>query len=198
MKHVKEPLPDVQRLRPEISAALAAVVERATAKETAQPLRHRRRDGHDLEEVLGIEAARAGEATGEATTILRSLPGDTGDFAPERLRHPRRTLAIGVSRSRCVAGGSPSCTRTEKGAGGTVTRRPRAQRGAAGTERRRRLRPARATARSTRRPRGTPSTASGRPTGRPRPTRAASPAAKTGVGLYVDAGPPSPPAGSTS
>src|SRR5919109_1868174 len=34
MKHVNEPLPDVQRRRPEISAALAAVVERATAKET--------------------------------------------------------------------------------------------------------------------------------------------------------------------
>ena len=47
---------------------------------------------HDLEQVLAIEAARTGEATGEATTILRSLPGDTGDFAPERLRHPRRAL----------------------------------------------------------------------------------------------------------
>src|ERR671921_525696 len=34
MKHVKEPLPDVQRRRPEVSAALAAVVERATAKDT--------------------------------------------------------------------------------------------------------------------------------------------------------------------
>src|SRR5919205_508560 len=34
MRHVREPLPDVQRLRPEISAALAAVIERATAKET--------------------------------------------------------------------------------------------------------------------------------------------------------------------
>ena len=34
MKHVREPLPDVQRRRPEISSALAAVVERATAKET--------------------------------------------------------------------------------------------------------------------------------------------------------------------
>ena len=33
MKHVREGLPDVQRRRPEVSAALAAVVERATAKE---------------------------------------------------------------------------------------------------------------------------------------------------------------------
>src|ERR671920_1028925 len=33
MKHVREPLPDVQALRPEISATLAAVGGRATAKE---------------------------------------------------------------------------------------------------------------------------------------------------------------------
>src|ERR687898_1718595 len=36
MKHVRDPLPDVQRLRPEISAALAAVVEGSTAEETAR------------------------------------------------------------------------------------------------------------------------------------------------------------------
>src|SRR6185437_11503087 len=33
MKHVREGLPDVQKRRPEVSAALAGVVERATAKE---------------------------------------------------------------------------------------------------------------------------------------------------------------------
>src|SRR4051794_17418722 len=33
MKHVRDPLPDVQRARPEVSAALAAVIDRATAKE---------------------------------------------------------------------------------------------------------------------------------------------------------------------
>src|SRR5947209_5706628 len=32
MKHVRDPLPDVRASRPEVSAALAAVVERATAK----------------------------------------------------------------------------------------------------------------------------------------------------------------------
>ena len=77
---------------------------------------------HDLEEVLGIEAARSGEATGEATTILRSLPGDTADFAPERLRRPRRTLVLGVAAIALVAGAIAfGVTRTEKGAGGSVT-----------------------------------------------------------------------------
>jgi eukaryotic-like serine/threonine-protein kinase len=122
MKHVREPLPDVQRLRPEISAALAAVVERATAKETVNRYPTVEQMVHDLEEVLGIEAARSGEAGAEATTILRSLPGDTADFAPERMRHPTRTLAIGiVALSMVAAGIGYLATRTEKGTGGTVT-----------------------------------------------------------------------------
>jgi len=121
MKHVREPLPDVQRVRPEISAALAAVVERATAKETRNRYATVEEMVHDLEQVLGIEAARTGETTGEATTILRSL-GDTADFAPERIRHPRRALVASIAALALVAGGIGFvATRTEKGAGGSVT-----------------------------------------------------------------------------
>src|SRR5918912_3003473 len=85
MKHVRDPLPDVQRRRPEVSAALASIVERATAKETRNRYRTVDEMVHDLEQVLAIEAARAGETSGEATAVLRSLPGDTADFAPRRL-----------------------------------------------------------------------------------------------------------------
>jgi tRNA A-37 threonylcarbamoyl transferase component Bud32 len=88
MKHVRDPLPDVQALRPEISAALAAVVERATAKER----RNRYADAadmvEDLEQALEIEVARAGTVNGEATTVLRALPGSE-HIAPRRLRRPR-------------------------------------------------------------------------------------------------------------
>ena len=42
MKHVNEQMPDVQERRPEISSALAAVIERATAKEPEEAL-----PGHD-------------------------------------------------------------------------------------------------------------------------------------------------------
>src|ERR687894_238712 len=94
MKPVREPLPDVQRRRPEISAALAAVVERATAKETEHRYATVDEMVHDLEEVLAIEAARTGQATGEATTVLRTLSGDTADFAPSRLRRPKRALGV--------------------------------------------------------------------------------------------------------
>jgi eukaryotic-like serine/threonine-protein kinase len=119
MQHVKEPLPDVQRRRPEISAALAAVIERATAKET----RHRYATvdamEHDLEEVLAIEAARAGEMSGEATSVLRSLPGDTADFAPRRMRRGRRRALIASTLVLALVAGAIAwlATRTEPGPG---------------------------------------------------------------------------------
>ncbi len=80
----------------------------------------------DLEEVLAIEAARTGEATGEATTVLRSLSGDTADFAPARLRHPKRVLAMTLLLL-ALAGGAIAyfASRTEKGPGvGPVVAEP--------------------------------------------------------------------------
>jgi serine/threonine-protein kinase len=74
MKHVNEELPDVQGQRPELSAAAAMVVERATAKD---PDRRYQRVGElidDLSTALEVEAARAGGATGEATSILDAVP----------------------------------------------------------------------------------------------------------------------------
>src|SRR3954466_2617176 len=122
MKHVREPLPDVQRRRPEVSAALAAVVDRAPAKETQRRYATVPDMLHDLEEVLGIEAARAGETSGEATTVLRTLPGDTADYAPGRLRHPRRALFASMIALGLVAGLIAFfATRTEKGPGGAAT-----------------------------------------------------------------------------
>jgi eukaryotic-like serine/threonine-protein kinase len=122
MKHVRDPLPDVQRRRPEISATLAAAVERATAKETQNRYATVRDMVHDLEEVLAIEAARTGQATGEATTVLRSLSGDTADFAPQRLRQPRRAFFLSIALLALAAGTIAFfATRTEKGPGRTAT-----------------------------------------------------------------------------
>jgi eukaryotic-like serine/threonine-protein kinase len=124
MKHVKDQLPDVQRRRPEISAALAAVVERATAKEVQHRYATVDEMVRDLEEVLAIEAARTGQATGEATSVLRTLSGDTADFAPGRLRHPRRAFFASVAALSIVAGTIAFlATRTEEGPGRTATPR---------------------------------------------------------------------------
>jgi serine/threonine-protein kinase len=82
MKHVSEGLPDVQRRRPEVSAALAGVLERATAKELDNRYRSMAEFVADLEEVLTYETARAGESTGEATAILSALPANVARQRP--------------------------------------------------------------------------------------------------------------------
>ena len=74
MKHVNEELPDVQRRRPEVSAALALVVERATAKRPDDRYQDIGEMIDDLSTALEVEAARAGSTSGEATSVLDALP----------------------------------------------------------------------------------------------------------------------------
>src|SRR5215210_863711 len=94
MKHVREALPDVQALRPEVSASVARVVDRATDKD----LDHRYPDApafvRDLEDALATEASRSGQATGEATAVLRTLPAATRRRLPARLRWPLPLLVV--------------------------------------------------------------------------------------------------------
>jgi serine/threonine-protein kinase len=104
MKHVREEVPDVQRMRPEVSAALAAVVDRATAKDLDRRYLDAASLVADLEEVLAIETARAGGATGEATTVLRTLPGPARKRLPLRLRiKPAVALALVIVAIAAVA-----------------------------------------------------------------------------------------------
>jgi serine/threonine-protein kinase len=119
MKHVREPLPDVQLLRPEVSASLAAVVERATAKETQNRYASMDEMLAALEDALAIEVARAGETTGEATAVLRALSSDTADYVPLRLRRPGRALALtALVVLLAVAGVLLLASRTEQGSPG--------------------------------------------------------------------------------
>jgi eukaryotic-like serine/threonine-protein kinase len=86
MKHVREELPDVQLRRPEVSSALAVVLDRATAKELDRRYSDDTQLIADLEDVLSIETARTGGATGEATSVLRTLPGSARRRLPLRSR----------------------------------------------------------------------------------------------------------------
>jgi eukaryotic-like serine/threonine-protein kinase len=94
MKHVREPLPDVQELRPAVSATLAAVVDRATAKDLERRYQNDDDLVGDLEEALAIETARTGEMHGEATSVLRTLPQSKQRRIPLRLRHPLWIVAL--------------------------------------------------------------------------------------------------------
>src|SRR6202030_894974 len=122
MKHVREDPPDVQALRPELSAATASVLDRALAKDLA----HRYPDAasmlHDLEEVVAIEASRSRQATGEVTSVLRTLPGGPRSRLPWRMRHPARwfaslaLLGVIVAIALVIAAG-----RTHRGTGTSGT-----------------------------------------------------------------------------
>ena len=90
MRHVREQVPDVQARRPEVSAATAAVVERATAADLAQRYPNAASMVADLEEALAIETARSGQVTGEVTSVLRTLPRRSRRRLPWRMRHPWR------------------------------------------------------------------------------------------------------------
>jgi eukaryotic-like serine/threonine-protein kinase len=74
MKHVNETVPNVQRRRPDASAVLAAAVERATAKDPKDRYRDMSEFLLDLEHALEVEVARAGGSSGEATSVLDSVP----------------------------------------------------------------------------------------------------------------------------
>lgn len=92
MRHVREQLPDAQALRPELSAATAAVLERATAKDLARRYPDAGVLVRELEEVLAIETNRAGQTAGEVTTVLRTLSEPSRHRVLWHIRHRVRWL----------------------------------------------------------------------------------------------------------
>ncbi len=118
MKHVREDLPDVQLLRPELSAATAAVVERAVSKDLTRRYTDAASMVADLEQVLAVEAARAGQATGEVTSVLRTLPGPARARLPWRMRHPARwVLSLALLIAIIAIGIVIAADRAHRGAG---------------------------------------------------------------------------------
>ena len=102
--HVREEIPDLQQRRPQVSAALAAVVDRATAKHLTRRYAGARELIADLEEVLALEAARTASIPGkEATIVLRTLPGRATRRLPLRVRHPA-ALALAAALTIVAAG----------------------------------------------------------------------------------------------
>jgi tRNA A-37 threonylcarbamoyl transferase component Bud32 len=92
MKHVNEPMPDVQVKRREVSAVVASVVDRATTKDPRDRYSTVAEMVRDLEQTLEVEAARRGGTSGEATSVLDSVPN-----ARRRLPRRRRPwLGIGM------------------------------------------------------------------------------------------------------
>jgi serine/threonine protein kinase len=92
MKHVNEPMPDVQAKRAEVSASVAAVVDRATTKDPRDRYGTVAEMVRDLEQTLEVEAARRGGTSGEATSVLDSVPAHR-----RRLGGGRRISGPGIA-----------------------------------------------------------------------------------------------------
>jgi tRNA A-37 threonylcarbamoyl transferase component Bud32 len=118
MKHVREGLPDLQRRRPEVSAALAAVVEKATAKDVASRYGSVGELVRELEQVLTYEAARSGTSEEEATAVLSALPGERRWPGGRKRALRVAGLALAVVALAVAAGIAIESTRDEGGDGG--------------------------------------------------------------------------------
>jgi eukaryotic-like serine/threonine-protein kinase len=119
MKHVRDPLPDVQLKRPEVSATLAAIIERATAKETRNRYATAGEMVTDLEHALQVEASRAGGVSnGEATSILNTLPSSTADLATPPRRRRWAAWVLGTILFLAAAAATFVLVRGVGGSGG--------------------------------------------------------------------------------
>jgi tRNA A-37 threonylcarbamoyl transferase component Bud32 len=118
MKHVREELPDVQLRRPEVSSALAAVVDRATAKDLDRRYADDAELIADLEDALAVEARRGGQITGEVTAVLRTLPPEKQRRLPARMLHPALiVLLIVLVAVAAIAIVLLAADRTDRGTG---------------------------------------------------------------------------------
>jgi eukaryotic-like serine/threonine-protein kinase len=125
MKHVREQLPDVQLKRPEVSATLAAVLETATAKRLEERYGDDAELIADLEDVLAIETARAGSASGEVTSVLRTLPAGKQRRVPFGVRHRALAVMLGLVAVAILAGGAVwLATRAHHGTGQLAIKPP--------------------------------------------------------------------------
>jgi len=115
MKHVNEAVPDVQRKRPETSAALAAALERAVAKDPGDRYPGMSSFLAELEGALEVEVARAGrhrhaELLGRDSRVVlvggERLDQRRGEYAAEVADHGTDRHRGRLSRNRagdCLA-----------------------------------------------------------------------------------------------
>ena len=88
MRHVREALPDVQRLRPGVSAATAAVIDRAATRTPPTATRTLPAWSPTSRQRSRSRPRAPGRPTGEVTSVLRTLPQQTRQRLPLRVRHP--------------------------------------------------------------------------------------------------------------
>ena len=104
MCHVRDPMPDVRALRPEVSATLAAIVDRTTAKDPRERYESVEQLIADLQQALTLEAARSGGPGDTATSVINHLPSDDRSRVPLLMRSKRLRLGIAAVTAVIAAG----------------------------------------------------------------------------------------------
>lgn len=117
MKHVNEELPDVQAIRPDISAASASVVDRATAKDAEDRYQTIGEMAEDLQAALEVEAIRGGN-TDEATSVLDAVPGPRRQAPLAKKTSPWPAIVMLVVALAIAAGTAWFISRGDTGGGG--------------------------------------------------------------------------------
>ena len=117
MKHVNEELPDVQVIRPDISAASARVVDKATAKNPDDRYQTIEDMSDDLQAALEVEAIRAGGTTGEATSVLDAVAPPRRQI-PTSKTSPWPAVAMLLVALAIAAGTAYVISRGDTGGGG--------------------------------------------------------------------------------
>lgn len=140
MRHIREPLPDIRQRRPEVSANLAAVVERATSKRPHDRYQSAEQMVSELEHALSIELARTGDDSQGSTSPMRVLGSDRSQARQAATRGPARKVVATIAAVCCglavlafaasqlghqanhskAGGGSASPPAAHGGAGGPV------------------------------------------------------------------------------
>jgi len=118
MCHVRDPMPDVQTIRPDVSATVAAIVDKCTAKDPTERYADFNELTGDLESALALEASRRGSTRGEATSVLDTLPPQTKAKVPLGVRQRRaRPLLAGLLITALVATGFVAWKGIQRGTG---------------------------------------------------------------------------------
>lgn len=117
MKHVNEDLPDVQVIRPDISAASARVVDRSTTKNPDDRYQTIEEMSDDLQAALEVEAIRAGGTTGEATSVLDAVAPPRRQI-PSSKTSPWPAVAMLLVALVVAAGTAYLISRGDTGGGG--------------------------------------------------------------------------------
>jgi len=180
MKHVNDPLPDVLVKRPDVSAAFASVIDRATTKDPRDRYNSVGELVRDLEATLEMEAARGGGTTGEATTVLDSVPRARRRLGGSRVSGAGIAMGVvglGLIVAALVFGGDRIREFTESDSAGTTIPLSSA------TD----FDPF-GTAPAGEHPEDSDLAVDGNPTGTAWPTETYTVLDKPGVGIYVDAG----------